>query len=140
MSKIFRVIIPLVFCAKVILGSEVKSIANVFPNTTVFTSSNDTTLNIDETRNRFPEILRDAKLLMSETIISDYNNWVNGLIDSKIHPNDIYFDTPEEGVEKNEEPAKDVSDDFDFNQDNLLEDNEEYRSPGWARLKKKLLK
>ena len=33
-------------------------------------------------------------------LISDYNNWVNGLIDSKIHPNDIYFDTPEEGVEK----------------------------------------
>ena len=47
---------------------------------------------------------------------------------------------PEEGVEKNEEPVKDVSDDFDFNQDNLLKDNEEYRSPGWTRLKKKLLK
>ena len=73
MSKIFRVIIPLVFCAKVILGSEVKSVPNVFPNPTVFTSTNDTTLNFDETRNRFPEILRDAKLLMSEVIISDFN-------------------------------------------------------------------
>lgn len=73
MSKIFRVIIPLVFCAKVILGSEVKSVPNVFPNSTVFTSTNDTTLNFDETLNRFPEILRDAKLLMSEVIISDFN-------------------------------------------------------------------
>ena len=73
MSKIFRVIIPLVFCAKVILGSEVKSVPNVFPNPTVFTSTNDTTINFDETRNRFPEILRDAKLLMSEVIISDFN-------------------------------------------------------------------
>ena len=73
MSKIFRVIIPLVFCAKVILGSELKSVPNVFPNPTVFTSTNDTTINFDETRNRFPEILRDAKLLMSEVIISDFN-------------------------------------------------------------------
>jgi len=72
-SKIFRVIIPLVFCAKVILGSELKSVPNVFPNPTVFTSTNDTTINFDETRNRFPEILRDAKLLMSEVIISDFN-------------------------------------------------------------------
>ena len=29
---------------------------------------------------------------------------------------------------------------FDFNQDNLLDDGEDYRSPGWARLKKKLIK
>ena len=39
-----------------------------------------------------------------------------------------------------EEPVKEISDDFDFNQDNLLGDSEEYRSPGWARLKKKLLR
>ena len=43
-------------------------------------------------------------------------------------------------IEKNEEPVKEVSEDFDFNQDKLFDDNEEYRSPGWARLKKKLLK
>ena len=30
-------------------------------------------LSIDETRNRLPEILSDAKLLMSEIIISDFN-------------------------------------------------------------------
>ena len=73
MDKTFRVIISLVFCVKAVLGAEAKSVSNVFPNSTVFTSTNDTTLNIDETRNRFPEILRDAKLLMSEVIISDFN-------------------------------------------------------------------
>jgi len=73
LNKTFRVIIPLVFCVKAVLGAEAKSVSNVFPNSTVFTSTNDTTLNIDETRNRFPEILRDAKLLMSEVIISDFN-------------------------------------------------------------------
>ena len=39
-----------------------------------------------------------------------------------------------------EEPVKEIADDFDFNQDNLIDDNTEYRSPGWARLKKKLIK
>jgi len=63
-----------------------------------------------------------------------HGEWMDSL------PSRFVNELPEEGVEKNEEPAKDVSDDFDFNQDNLLEDNEEYRSPGWARLKKKLLK
>ena len=55
-------------------------------------------------------------------------------------PSRFIGELPEEAIEKNEEPVKEVSDDFDFNQDNLIEDNEEYRSPGWARLKKKLLK
>ena len=35
-----------------------------------------------------------------ENLVSDYRSWVNGLIDANIHPNDIYFDKPEEGVEK----------------------------------------
>ncbi len=55
-------------------------------------------------------------------------------------PSRFVNELPEEGVQKNEEHVKDVSDDFDFNQDNLIDDNEEYRSPGWARLKKKLNK
>ena len=55
-------------------------------------------------------------------------------------PSRFINELPEDGIEKNEEPIREVSDDFDFNQDNLLEDNEEYRSPGWARLRKKLLK
>ena len=33
-------------------------------------------------------------------LVNSYRDWVNGLIDSKKHPNEIYFDTPEEGVEK----------------------------------------
>ena len=33
-------------------------------------------------------------------LINNYKNWVNGLIESNIHPKDIYFDTPSEGVEK----------------------------------------
>ena len=43
-------------------------------------------------------------------------------------------------LKKNEEQVKEVSDDFDFNQDRFLEDNNDFRSPGWARLKKKLIK
>ena len=63
-----------------------------------------------------------------------HGEWMDSL------PSRFVDELPEEGVEKNEEMVKEVSDDFDFNQDNLLENNEEYRSPGWSRLKKKLLK
>ena len=55
-------------------------------------------------------------------------------------PSRFVNELPDEGIERNEERVKDVSDDFDFNQDRLLEDNDEFRSPGWARLKKKLIK
>ncbi len=63
-----------------------------------------------------------------------HGDWMDSL------PSRFISELPENGVEKNEEPIKETSDDFDFNQDNFLEDNQEYRSPGWARLKKKLLK
>ena len=39
----------------------------------MFTTRNDTSFTIDETRNRLPAIITDAKLLMSEVIISDFN-------------------------------------------------------------------
>ena len=55
------------------LGAEVKNISNVFPNTSVFTARNDTSIAIDETQNRLPAIITDAKLLMSEVVISDFN-------------------------------------------------------------------
>jgi len=55
-------------------------------------------------------------------------------------PSRFISELPEEGVEKNEEPVKEVNDDYDFNQDKLFDQNEEYRSPGWERLKKKLIK
>ena len=63
-----------------------------------------------------------------------HGEWMDSL------PSRFVSELPEDGIEKNEEPVKEVSDDFDFNQDKLFDDNEEYRSPGWARLKKKLLK
>ncbi|MBH02512.1 MAG: DNA helicase II [Acidimicrobiaceae bacterium] len=63
-----------------------------------------------------------------------YGEWMDSL------PSRFVSELPEDSIKKNEEPVKEVSDDFDFNQDKLFDDNEEYRSPGWARLKKKLLK
>ncbi len=63
-----------------------------------------------------------------------HGEWMDSL------PSRFISELPEDGVEKNEEPVKEISDDFDFNQDNFLGDGEEFRSPGWARLKKKLLK
>ena len=55
-------------------------------------------------------------------------------------PSRFISELPEEGVEKNDEPVKELNDDYDFNQDKLFDQNEEYRSPGWERLKKKLIK
>ncbi len=63
-----------------------------------------------------------------------HGEWMDSL------PSRFINELPEDGIEKNQEPIKEISDDFDFNQDKLFDDNEEYRSPGWARFKKKLLK
>ncbi len=63
-----------------------------------------------------------------------HGDWMDSLASRFIN------ELPENGIEKNEEPVKEIADDFDFNQDNFMEDNSEYRSPGWARLKKKLIK
>ena len=65
--------IRIFFFTGLLLSADAKSVSKVFPDASVFTVNIDTTLSIDETRNRFPEILRDAKLLMSEVIISDFN-------------------------------------------------------------------
>ncbi len=64
-----------------------------------------------------------------------HGDWIDAL------PSRFINEIPDEGVEKNEVGiVKDV-DDFDFNQDNSIEFNEEYRSPGWNRYKKnKMLK
>ena len=51
--------------------SQAKSFSTEVALTT--TSVTDRTAGIDESRSRFPEILHDAKLLMSETVISDFN-------------------------------------------------------------------
>ena len=63
-----------------------------------------------------------------------HGEWMDSL------PSRFVNELPDDGIEKNEEQVKEVSDDFDFNQDRFLEDNNDFRSPGWARLKKKLIK
>ena len=51
-------------------------------------------------------------------------------------PSRFINEIPEEGVEKNEINVVRTIDDFEFNQDNSIEFDEEYRSPGWNRYKK----
>ena len=63
-----------------------------------------------------------------------HGEWMDSL------PSRFVNEIPEDSVEKNEGPIREVPDDFDFNQDQSFESDEEYRSPGWARLKKKLIK
>ena len=56
-------------------------------------------------------------------------------------PSRFINEIPEEGVERNEINIDKAIDDFEFNQDNSIEFEEEYRSPGWDRYKKnKILK
>ena len=59
-----------------------------------------------------------------------HGEWMDSL------PSRFVSELPEDGIEKNEGIIKEVSEDFDFNQDKLFDDNQEYRSPGWSRLKK----
>ena len=54
-------------------------------------------------------------------------------------PSRFINEIPEKNVEKNEIGFND-SDDFEFNQDNSIEFDEEYRSPGWDHKKNKMLK
>ena len=54
-------------------------------------------------------------------------------------PSRFVNELPDKNIEKNEIFKKD-DEDFDFNQDNSIQFDEGYRSPGWDRLKKKLIK
>mgnify|MGYP001382260157 CR=1 FL=1 len=64
-----------------------------------------------------------------------HGDWMDAL------PSRFINEIPEEGVEKNEINIDKTIDDFEFNQDNSIEFDEEYRSPGWDRYKKnKMLK
>ena len=54
-------------------------------------------------------------------------------------PSRFINELPDKNVEKNDSLDNDSGDDFDFNQDNSIEMGDEYRSPGWNRLKKKRL-
>ena len=63
-----------------------------------------------------------------------HGDWMDTL------PSRFINEIPENSVEKNENGISEP-DDFEFNQDNSLEFDEEYRSPGWDRYKKnKMLK
>ncbi len=73
MIKTFSAIIPLAICCGFTSVSQAKSFSTEVALTTTLTSVTDRTAGIDESRSRFPEILHDAKLLMSETVISDFN-------------------------------------------------------------------
>ena len=56
-------------------------------------------------------------------------------------PSRFINEIPDDSVEKNEIGTREEIEDFEFNQDNSIEYDEEYRSPGWDRYKKnKLLK
>ncbi len=63
-----------------------------------------------------------------------HGDWMDAL------PSRFINEIPDESVEKNEIGISET-DDFEFNQDNSIEFDEEYRSPGWDRYKKnKILK
>ena len=58
-----------------------------------------------------------------------HGDWMDAL------PSRFINEIPEASVEKNE-IGPNEKDDFDFNQDNTIEFEEEYRSPGWDRYKR----
>ena len=59
-----------------------------------------------------------------------HGDWMDAL------PSRFVNEIPENGVEKNDVNIEKDIDDFDFNQDDSIEYNEEFRSPGWNRYKK----
>jgi len=64
-----------------------------------------------------------------------HGDWMDAL------PSRFINEIPEGSVEKNEIDIDKTIDDFEFNQDNSIEFDTEYRSPGWDRYKKnKILK
>ena len=64
-----------------------------------------------------------------------HGDWMDAL------PSRFVNEIPDESVEKNEINFDKTVEDFEFNQDNSIEFDEEYRSPGWDRYKKnKILK
>jgi len=71
--KVFRNISVYLFGITIIYCAEESLVPKPFPATPTYNSSIDTLISLDETRNRFPEMLSDAKFLMSEVLISDFN-------------------------------------------------------------------
>ena len=64
-----------------------------------------------------------------------HGDWMDAL------PSRFVNEIPDDSVEKNEIDINKTNDEFEFNQDNSIEFDKEYRSPGWDRYKKnKILK
>ena len=64
-----------------------------------------------------------------------HGDWIDAL------PSRFINEIPENNIEKNEIEIDKTIEDFEFNQDNSIEYDEGYRSPGWDRYKKnKILK
>ena len=59
-----------------------------------------------------------------------HGDWMDAL------PSRFINEISEDSIEKNEINIEKKIDDFDFNQDDSIEFDEEYRSPGWDRYKK----
>jgi DNA helicase-2/ATP-dependent DNA helicase PcrA len=59
-----------------------------------------------------------------------HGDWMDAL------PSRFINEIPDESVEKNEINLEKNADDYDFNQDDVFDFDQEYRSPGWDRLKK----
>ena len=59
-----------------------------------------------------------------------HGDWMDAL------PSRFINEIPEDSVEKNEINIEKTVEDFEFNQDNSIEFDEGYRSPGWDRYKK----
>ena len=59
-----------------------------------------------------------------------HGDWMDAL------PSRFINELPDKNIEKNEKTEIADKEDFDFNQDIEIELGEEFRSPGWERLKK----
>ena len=59
-----------------------------------------------------------------------HGDWMDAL------PSRFINEIPDESVEKNDLLPERDSDNFEFNQDNNIDFDDEYRSPGWERLKR----
>jgi DNA helicase II / ATP-dependent DNA helicase PcrA len=59
-----------------------------------------------------------------------HGDWMDAL------PSRFINEIPEAGIEKNEISIDKTDEEFEFNQDNSIEFDDEYRSPGWERYKK----
>ena len=59
-----------------------------------------------------------------------HGDWMDAL------PSRFINEIPDDGIEKNEISIDKTDESFEFNQDNSIEFDDEYRSPGWERYKK----